>query len=289
MGEAWFMAPEREMYPQLFNDLDTVTDSEIETALEEIVSGSSNFGPHDEWTEWFHYLLPRLIERKWARHLDHPAELLVTGFMAQHPDSNGSAAYPTFQADALATLGRYIMAPHFWRGADSEVPGCFNKWQGPSGIRGWYKGDGFLSASLFFCAKYLAEELVGPWFQSVVSIPNKYWQAQVVTWLVGAHPILSDQIGQPANFPEEGQFGVDWNWSHTLNGNYSGNYDPPIQLIPFLPAANREAILKVACSMEAEEYFEELLTDPQLEAVTAETADMPERFIEVYGGGSKRN
>lgn len=283
MGEAWFMSPVREMYPQLLNELKTIADSEIKRPLEEIASGSSNFGPHDEWIEWYRYLLPRLLEREWGPYLDHPVELLITSFMAQHPEANGSLPYASFQADALETLGRYIMAPHFWSGAEYGSPACFNKWQGSSGICGWYAADGLFSASLFFCAKYLSAELVYPWFQSVVSIPNKYWRAQVIAWLVGAHPILTDVISQPAQFPEKGPFSVDWDWSHTLNGNYSGNHEPPIQRIPFLAFQNRQAILHVARRIETEEFFEELLTDPELETVAAETAGMPERFIELYG------
>jgi hypothetical protein len=283
MGEAWFMAPERQMYPELLSDLEALTDEQLERPLEEMAIGPSSFGQLPEWTEWYHYLLPRLLERRWRDVLHHPVEVLVTGFITQHPDSAGDWPYPEFNTDALATLGQYIMAPTFWSG-DEAVPRCFNKWKGPNGICGWYEADGLLSASLFFCAKYLPADRIEPWFQSVAAIPNKYWQAQLITWLVGAHPILTGGICQPAQFPEEGSFGVGWEWSHALSGNYSGDHELPLQMIPFLPPENRAAMVDAAREMRTDEFFGELLTDPQLESVAAETAGLPERFLQLYQG-----
>ena len=45
MGEAWFMGDVRGMYPQLRGGLDALPDADIERALVEIATGSSNFGP----------------------------------------------------------------------------------------------------------------------------------------------------------------------------------------------------------------------------------------------------
>ena len=153
--------------------------------------------------EWYHYLLPRLLKRHWKPLLSHPVELLVTGFVTQHPDSRGNLPYAHFRADALATLGQSIMSPDYWQVPYVEVPDFFNKWAGPTGVRGWDIVDGLLSGSLFFCTKYLPADAVAPWFKSVLAIPNIYWRAQLITWLVGAHPILTNQIGQPAQFPED--------------------------------------------------------------------------------------
>lgn len=289
MGEAWFMAPEREMYPELLGDLASLSDDQLERPLREIATGPPCFGQLDEWTEWYHYLLPRLLRRRWGRYLHHPVEVLITGFISQHPDSVGKLPYPDFRTDALGTLGKYIMSVDCWPSDELDVPRCFNKWRGPSGICGWYKAEGLLSASLFLCAKYLPSELVAPWFESVIAIPNKYWTAQIITWLTGAYAILSDEIGQPGDFPEHGAFGVGWEWSHVLKGNYSGSFDPPIRLVQFLPVENRTAVLEVAHRMETAEFFEELLTDPEMEDVVSETAGMQERFQSLYGNGALRH
>lgn len=281
MGEAWFMSPVRQMYPELLGDLEDLTDEQLERPMTEMAIGPTSFGQLPEWTEWYHYLLPRLIERRWRTILNDPVELLLTGFVAQHPSSAGDWPYPQFVTDALATLGQYIMKPSFWPDREA-VPQCFNKWQGRNGVCGWYRADGLLSASLFFCAKYLSADLVGPWFTSVAAIPNKYWQAQLITWLVGAHSMLTGQIAQPSEFPEDGTFGVGWEWSHSLAGNYCGDHQSQIETIPFLPATNRAAILDVARKMDTNEFFHDLLTDPHLTAVAAETAGLREDFAQYY-------
>jgi len=282
MGEGWFMSDKRRMYPQLLGDLGAVPDDDVADVLVEIASGSSNFGPLDEWIAWYHYLLPRLVVREWVPSYYQPAERLITAFMAQHPESDGVLPYREFRNDALRTLGRYIMSPRFWPDGELDVVNCLSKWTGPSGIAGWSSAGNLLSASLFFCIKYLARDDVEPWFRSVIAIPNRYWQVQVITWLVGAQSILSGEIQQPIDFPENARFDVEWDWSHTLNGHYSGNHEPPIRLIPFLPPENREAIVRLARGMDVEEFLEDFLTDPEMEMIACEVAGMPERFLELY-------
>lgn len=221
MGEAWFMAPEREMFPQLLGDVAALPDDAIMRPLEEITSGSSAFGLLAEWAEWYHYLLPRLIERRWARTNFQPAELLFSAFMNQHPDIDGTSPYPEFRVDALHTLGRYIMSPLFWPDGKLDAVKCLSKLTGPSGVAGWYRAGNLLSASLFFCAKYLAACDVEHWFRSAVGIPNRYLQVQIITWLTGAHPILTGEIEHPAEFPETWAIDVVWDWSHVVRGGRS--------------------------------------------------------------------
>jgi hypothetical protein len=44
-------------------------------------------------------------------------------------------------------------------------------------------------------------------------------------------------------------------------------------------------ILEIARSMETAQFFEELLTDPELDDVSSETAELKERFEILYGSG----
>jgi hypothetical protein len=282
MGEAWFMAPEREMYPQLLEELDAVQDGEIENALEEIASGTISFGRYDEWVGWYHYLLPRLVERRWSRSYYQQAELLFTAFMAQHPDADGDMPYPQFTADALATLGRYIMSAEFWPEGQLDAVRCLSKWTGPTGIAGWFDAGGLLSASLFFCMKYLPSDSVDDWFSSVITIPNRYWQVQILTWLVGAHSILSNEIQQPAEFPETSSFNITWSWSHVLRGDYRDTSGEPIAQFQFLPDRNRESVLRIARRWEVENFIIGFMTDPETQPVASEIIGMPERFFELY-------
>ncbi len=282
MGEAWFMSPKRRMYPLLLGDLDAVDDGEIASALEQVATGTSSFGPHEEWTAWFHHLLPRLVARDRTLGSYSGLEVLFTAFMAQHPSGNGPWPYPEFRADALATLGRLAMAQHLWPGGRPDAAACLGKWETPSGLFGWYRAGGLLSASLFFCAKYLPAGDVPDWFGSVLAIGERRWTTQVLTWLVGAHAILAGETVWPSALSHADVFAVDWDWSHVLRGVLPGVVPPAGGPPPFLPAANRAAILRAARLFDAEAFFEDLLTDPELEVVAAEAAGLPERFADLY-------
>lgn len=282
MGEAWFMSAEREMYPQLLGDLDALQDREVERVLEEISSGTSCFGRYEEWVEWYHYLLPRLVERRWSRSYYNQAELLFTAFMAQHPKADGDMPYHEFVANALATLGQEIMSPEFWPEGQLDAVRCLSKWTGPTGIAGWFNAGGLLSASLFFCIKYLPLSSVDDWFNSVIAIPNRYWQVQILTWLVGAHPILTNEIQQPAEFPETSQFVVTWSWSHALGGDFPDADGEPVCQVPFLSDQNRESVLRIARNWDVESFIIDFMTDPDTQSVASEIIGMPERFFELY-------
>jgi hypothetical protein len=276
MGEAWFLG-ERRMFPELLGNLEELANEQIWDPLDELASGPGSFGQQDEWTEWYHYLLPRLLTRDWHSAYD-PAGLLITCFVAQHPDSDGRFAYPGFRRDALATLGQYHMSPSFWSGGVVDIERCLHKYETVAGTREWYNCGGSLSASLLFCLKYLPAEDVRPWFESVVAIKDPHWIQQVVVWLIGVHPLLTCQIDQPADFSENGPYRVSWDWSHALKGNYSGDHREPVTQVPFLTRANCETLLAVVKNWDGSEFLEELLTDPELESVAAETPDILSAF-----------
>ncbi len=282
MGEAWFMGSKRQMYPRLAENLEALPDSDVTKALEEIASGTHAFGQFKEWVDWYHYLLPHLIERQWAPTFYSPVELLVTAFMTQHPSSDGDLPYGGFRADALATLGHCIMSPWLWPNGDLDAVRCLGKWRGPSGVAGWFDAGGLLSASLFFCIKYLPHADVDGWFRSVLAIPNRYWQVQLATWLVGAHAILIDEIRQPSLFPRKGACGVAWSWSHILDGCSRDSDGRPAEDVPFLPQANRTLVLRVARDWAVEDVLEDVMSDPDMQDVAAEVVGMPEQFLALY-------
>lgn len=281
MGEAWFIGEVRQFYPELLGDLRELSDEQLIQSLVEIANGVPCFGPLKEWTDWYHYLLPRLIGREWKPVLYHPVELLLTGFFSQHPDRADASPYARFNDDAILALGKYIMSPDFWSITHDEVPKFFCKWEGPSGLNNWDQVDGLLSGSLFYCLKYLPSEAIETWFRSVIAIPNPYWRVQLVTWLVGAHSILTNQISQPAQFSDKLHFAVGWEWSHALSGNYSGDHGASPAIPPFVPERAREAVIQIALEIEPE-WLTEIFTDPRLAQVLAMLPDLPERFEQLY-------
>ncbi len=190
--------------------------------------------------------------------------------------------YPEFLLDALATLGRYITSPEFWPAGELDAVSCLSKWTGPTGIAGWFDAGGLLSASLFFCIKYLPPSSVEPWFRSVIAVLDRYWQVQVLTWLIGAHPILANDIRQPSELPEITSTAVNWSWSHALTGDYRDVFEHPVASVPFLPEQNREIVLRIARCWEVEGFLEDFMTDPETQAVASELTGMPERFFKLY-------
>lgn len=286
------MAPQRETYPRLLGDLDALSDDKLERPLEEIGQGATCFGRYGEWTDWYHYLLPRLVERRWTCSYYNQAELLFTAFMALYPAGIAPSPYGKFVPDALNTLGQYIMSPRFWPGGEVDATLCLSKWKGPTGIAGWSDAGGLLSASLFFCTKYLPPATIKHWFESVLAISDRYWRVQVLTWLVGAYPILSGEVQQPAELLEEVQFGVTWSWSHILNGKYINqanawcwSHDVPYDYEdapPFLPDKVGGTVIQVARDWDAESFLLDFMTDPQTQHVASEITGMPERFHELY-------
>jgi hypothetical protein len=282
MGEAWFMG-ERRMFPYLLENLETLSNEQVWKPLDEWASGPGSFGPLQEWTEWYHYLLPRVLTRDWKSAYD-PAGLLVTCFVGQHPKSDGPWPYPGFRRDALTTLGRYHMSSCFWSVGAVDIERCLKKYAVVRGTREWYNCGGSLSASLLFCLKYLSADEVASWFESVIAIEDPHWIQQMIVWLIGVHPMLTGQIAQPADFPEDGPYRVSWDWSHALKGNYSGDHCETVARVPFLPVENGEALIAVAQRWDVDGFFEELFTDPKLEAVAAETPSLSDDFQELYGG-----
>jgi hypothetical protein len=198
--------------------------------------------------------------------------------MNQHSDLDGDVPYPEFRIDALDSLGRAIMAPHYWRAGPIDTVNGRDPGPGPGGPAGWTRTGNLVSASLFFCAKYLRPTEVGAWFRAVVAIPDRYWRVRIIAWLTGAHPILTGAIAQPAAFPEASAFDVAWGWSHAIKGGAAGH--------PFLPPANREAIVRVARGMAVETFLEDFWSDPMTSAFAAELAGLPEHFLRLYRSNS---
>lgn len=93
-----------------------------------------------------------------------------------------------------------------------------------------------MSASLFFCLKYLNEEEVAPWVESVVAIEDPYFKAALVVWLLGALDLLESEEARPSAI-EESSPRVSWRNSFLLESAYEQK-DSVNRPSDFLPREN---------------------------------------------------
>ncbi len=263
MGEAWFMGSPRKMYTEAtelpFEELDGDL---VRTMLQAIGSGPPCFGQLEEWRDWFHYLLPRTLPSGLQQYAGtFHVELILTACFSQYPAGFEDEPYAGFGNDMLLTLGRIIMSPELWNGDKLKIGSGLIRERRRYSQVSWYldRVSEPLSGLLFFCLKYLDPSKIKDWTASIADIPCPYWRAQIIVWLIGAKPFLEGQIRQPTEFnklvPE-----IDWNSSHYLAGNYSGDFSPssPLvnsrgeeigskkpgpKLIPFVPEINLVAFV----------------------------------------------
>lgn len=275
------MSEKRKFFPRLLGDLDYVPAQELMTVLAEVAGGTVAFGPADEWHDWLHYLLPRLVPRAHEAFVSQLLESLVTALFAVRPLGLDGGPYAGFREDVLATVGRSIMDTKRWPagilepelGLNRLFSGNWNAW-------GWDNASGPLSASMFLCLKYLRPEEIAPWLVSAFAIEDPRWRAQVMSWLLGAQPVLAGTVRQPDKF-EKLYPDIQWDWCHSLSGRYPEVDDgAPIDL---LPASNCEAALKAVRSHFTEavilDWIETFARDPSVEA---EIAAIPLWFLEAY-------
>lgn len=246
MGEAWFMSEQRHMYGELLGDLNHLTLEELRRPLEEIASGNSSFGPFEEWTDWYRFLLAQLVTRHGECSFDSLYQHLVTAFIAVHPRGIEDP-YAGFADDARHTLGRCLMDPSRWTGGRMNVPAPEDPYAG--GRRAafeWSVACGDFSAAMVFCAKYLAEDELEPWLDSVFQIRCPLWTTQLYCWLVEANPLLSRRVLQLGDLKSNSEFRIAWAGSHVLRGDFSGVHQPPPPPLPLLSAERSYSVLASA-------------------------------------------
>jgi len=270
MGEAWFMSPERKMYSELLGDLSNIPINGLQTAMVEIASGTSSFGSLDgEWRQWFHYLLLRLLDRSHESYVTPLLEIVITAFFSQYPIGISAEPYPEFRRDALKTVGQSLMDPICWPDGVLDLGVCFGSFFAEPGPWFGTEASGVLSASLFFCLKYLEVQELRPWLDSVLTIADPRWRAQITIWLVGAHRMLSGSVRQPSALSRDDYPKIDWEWSHCLQGDYSGRHGGDGRRVDFTSETTRlealEAIKAHFSEAKRLEWLASFASDPELE------------------------
>lgn len=282
MGEAWFMGEERKMFDFLLADLEGFSLEELRVPLEEIASGNSCFGPMDEWTNWYQYLLAQLVSRHLEQSFDSLYQRLVTAFIAVSPRGIDEP-YPGFADDARQTLGRCLMDPTRWAGERLAVPVPKDPFTDQRSFA-WSVACGDFSAGMFFCAKYLASDELAAWLDSVFAIRCPLWTTQLYGWLLEAYPLLSGRVVELAALDTDNSAEVAWLGTHVLQGDFSGVYEPSPSPLPLLSQDRCQAVLAAAQRNVSQTCFFAWL-DAIKPYAYLETllGSMPSRFADVFG------
>lgn len=285
MGEAWFMSDERRMFVELFDPPSGLPVDLLQHALYEIASGTGSFGPLDEWRAWFDYLLPHLVRRSHETYVDPLLEVTITAFITQYPTGIDDEPYSGFRTDVLNSLGRCLMDKVCWPGGEIDVRVCLNKCFVQSiGLWYWGNASGSLSASLFFCLKYLRSDELQTWFESVFHISSPVWRAQVMVWLLGAHSVLTGTVKSPSRFPTRDSPQIEWDECHVLTGYYLDDHSPSRgEPVEFIPPANRQTALDIVTAYFTDDVFLEWLESiSSVPSLEAEVADLIFWFRDLY-------
>ena len=274
MGEAWFMG-ERWLYTDLLDkDASRWSQGVIESAVNSLASGPGCFGPRQEWTDWLHYLGPRLLPRiedwRWA----DIYESLVTAFIAQYPDERVVYPYEGFLEDTLATLGRIPMATANWSDGRINEDGVIQPIHiTPNGP--FLSCGGAMSAALFLHFKYLDEQIFPAWLASVLAIKDPIWRFKLVMWIAQSKVLLLESGKQPLDLKYEPDCGSGWHDCWCLKGsNPAPQVDPSQVTLAFLSDVRQQRF---------RDELRRLLSCAALRDLEREIAEMEQVQPEIYG------
>ena len=290
LGEAWFMGESRKMYdelelPNAVKELDVLDLSEI---LCQISSGTSCFGHLDEWDDWFKYMLPDLIERSGETHYfdTNVLQYVVTAFMSIYWDGLDDH-YDFFRDDVMSTLPRTMMHEMFWSDeAEGSRPLFLDVQEDGAGRLKLFWDAGTsnpsVSASLFFCLKYLPAEELPAWIDSVLAIEHPLWQGNLMVWFLGAFDlmkrgtILPDEVDKAA--PK-----LEWENSHVLGSEHTTPEFNDNRR--FLPEENVRAFFNAMKAYYTDKKLLDLAEQfSQNEFIATSTFGIPERLQAKLGG-----
>src|SRR5262249_35717069 len=208
------------------------------------------------WNQWFSYLLPFCIMRATDQAYYFLLESLITAFIRRHPDSL-SGEYPGFPSDAIHTVGLALMKPEFWDD-EGECSAAYRQ--------GWIRSDGqpiyhvlcsgAISASLFFCLKYLDLTHIKRWVESIIRIRSSYFRAHFMVWLASFHEITSGTSSFSFAALESASNSIDWRASHLLESTNPKISDASIKQFFETLTENMDTQVILSWVSEASKYRE---------------------------------
>ena len=201
MGEAWFMGETRKMFTELYDDFESTSTQYLQEVLRDISGVAHAFGLHQEWEDWFRYLLPRIVPRCDERFVHWLFENLCSAFLQIELATN-NRGYGEYDRNAiLQTLGQVIMTESRWKDGRIVVGNILHPSnKNPAKWWGWPNVSGDLAAALIVCLRLVDDRDLDGWVESIFAIDCPYWHAQLLTWHVGARVLLNEELQFPSQF-----------------------------------------------------------------------------------------
>lgn len=229
MGEAWFMGEKRKIFTDLNENFEGVPTNYLQEVLGEIAGGANAFGLDEEWEVWLRYLLPRVVPRCDEHFVSWLLESLCSAFLQVDLATRDKVQNAYDREDVLRTLGQVIMTKNRWKDGRIVLGSIlYPPNNNPATHWGWANVSGDLAGSLVICLRLLDEAELHGWVDSLFSIDCPYWRAQLLTWHVGARPLLNERIQFPEQFDEwtanrdNKSPNIGWDRSHVVGRMQGG-------------------------------------------------------------------
>lgn len=215
------MSETQRVYSRLVDKMpEELATRELESFLFDVSSGTNAFNLRTqetgdsvmsavvEWTRWFEFLLPSLIERSHEPVGFHTlGEQTVTAVFHFFPDDLD--VYAGFRDDLLDTLGRCLMKPELF----PYVNGSRRYARELRVNRAGLVVDGAISALFMFALHFLDEGEIESWLASAFAIEDPSWRLELLAWLLGALDIVSKR--EPSEWNRASPR-LDWDGSFLL-------------------------------------------------------------------------
>jgi len=136
---------------------------------------------------------------------------------------------------------------------------------------------------MFFCTKYLVEDDLEAWLDSVFAIRCPLWTTQLYSWLLAAHPLLTGDVLELAKLDSDGSADVVWFGAHALKGDFTGIYEPTPVPLPLLSSGRCAAVLAaVRRNVSEASYFAWLDAIKPYAYLETTLGGEPSRFADVF-------
>ena len=265
------MGETRKMFTELNDGFDSVSTEYLQEVLGEIAGGASAFGLHDVWEVWFRFLLPRIVPRCDERFVHWLFESLCSAFLQVDLATINDGRKPYVREEILRTLGQVIMTENRWKNGRIVLGSILHPSNNnPAKWWGWANVSGDLAASLVVCLRLVDDEDLKGWVDSIFSIDCPFWRAQLLTWHVGARPLLNERIQFPSQFGEwtanrdNKNPSIGWDGSHVVRG-IQGDKFLAESLFPNGRVAKFRGIFEAhLASADLSKWKEEILQVPAL-------------------------